>query len=132
MEWLASHSIFCFMYYAVELVLRLFKASQERYIPFGGISIHLKDFKALERKLYKKRDTSLMHPLYIIIGQQNTLMVSISGHSDLVQTLLLVKYSKEHIMGMNLNASLTTLSVIPSIPPLVFSDSAQCMLCPSM
>ena len=97
------------MNYAVGFDLRLFKASQERYLPFGGISIHLKDFKALESKIYKKRDTSLMHPLYLIIGQQNTLMVSISGHSDSVQTFLLVKYSKEHIMGMILNASLTTL-----------------------
>ena len=100
---------FLFMYYAVEFVLRLFKASQERYIPFCGISIHLKDFNALESKIYKKRDTSLMHPLYLIVGQQNTLMVSISGHSDSVRTLLLVKYSMAHIMGMTLNVSLTTL-----------------------
>ena len=72
--------LFLFMYYAIEFVLRAFKESQERYLPLGGISIHLKDFKALERKIYNKRDTSLMHPLYLIVGQQNTLMVSISVH----------------------------------------------------
>ena len=93
------------MYYAIEFVLMAFKASQERYLPLGGISIHLKDFNALESKIYKKRDTSLMHPLYLIIGQQNTLMVSISGHSDSVQTFPLVMCSKEHIMGMTLNVS---------------------------
>ena len=100
------------MYYAVEFVLRAFKASQERYLQFGGISIHLKDFNALDSKIYKKRDIPLsVHPFqYIIkISQQNTLMVSISGHSDSVQTLLLVNYSMAHIMGMTLNASLTTL-----------------------
>ena len=97
------------MNYAVGFDLRLFKASQERYLPFGGISIHLKDFNALESKIYKKRDTSLMHPLYLIIGQQNTLMVSISGHSDWVHTWLLVNYNMAHIMGMTLNVSLTTL-----------------------
>ena len=80
---MASESFhFLFIDNAVGFVLRLFICAQERYLPLGGISIHLKDFKALERKLYKKRDTSLMHPLYLIINQQNTLMVSISGHSD--------------------------------------------------
>ena len=74
--------LFLFMYYAVGFVLMAFKASQERYLPLCGIITHLKDFKALERKIYNKRDTSLMHPLYLIVGQQNTLMVSISGHSD--------------------------------------------------
>ena len=59
-----------------------FKASQERYLSFGGISIPMKDFNALERNIHKKRDTSLMHPLYLTINQQKTLMVSISGHSD--------------------------------------------------
>ena len=103
---MASESFhFLFMYYAVGFDLRLFKASQERYLPLGGIITHLKDFNTLERKIYKKRDTSLMHPLYLIVSQQNTLMVSISGHSDLVQTFLLVKYSKAHIMGMILNVS---------------------------
>ena len=100
------------MHYAVEFVLRAFKASQERYLPFGGISIHLKYFNALESKIYNKREVLIMvHPFqYIItINQQNTLMVSISGHSDSVHTLLLVNYSKAHIMGMTLNASLTTL-----------------------
>ena len=101
------------MYYAVEFVLRLFKASQQRYLHISGIITHLKDFNALESKIYNKRDTSLMHPLYIIVGQQNTLMVSISGHSDLVQTFLLVMCNTEHIMGMTLNESLTTLSAIP-------------------
>ena len=38
------------MYYAVGFVLMAFKASQERYLPFGGISIPMKDFNALERK----------------------------------------------------------------------------------
>ena len=83
---MASESFhFLFMYYSVGFVLRAFKASQERYLPFGGISIHLKDFEALERKIYDKRDIQLLvHPFqYIItINQQNTLMVSISGHSD--------------------------------------------------
>ena len=97
--------LFLFMNCVVEFVLRAFKASQERYLPFGGISIHMKDFKALERNIYKKRDTSLMHPLYLIVGQQNTLMVSISGHSDWVYTLLLVMCNTAHIMGMTLNAS---------------------------
>ena len=76
----------------------------------------MKDFNALERKIYNKRDIPLsVHPFqYIItISQQNTLMVSISGHSDSVHTWRLVNYSKEHIVGMTLNASLTTLSVIP-------------------
>ena len=85
MEWLASHSIFLFIDYAVGFVLMAFKASQERYLPFGGISIHLKDFNVLERKIYKKRDIPLSaYPFkYIItINQQNTLMVSISVHSD--------------------------------------------------
>ena len=100
------------MYYAVGFVLRAFKASQESYLPFGGISIHLKDFNALESKIYNKREVLIMvHPFQyiIIINQQNTLMVSISVHSDSVQTLLLVMCSMEHIMGMTLNASLTTL-----------------------
>ena len=98
-------SHFLFMNYAVGFDLRLFKASQERYLPLGGIITHLKDFKALESKIYNKRDTSLMHPLYLIIGQQNTLMVSISVHSDWVRTFLLVMCSKAHIMGMTLNVS---------------------------
>ena len=51
MGWLASYPIFCFMYYVVGFDLRLFKASQERYLPFGGIITHLKDFKDLERKI---------------------------------------------------------------------------------
>ena len=93
------------MYYAVGFVLRLFITSQERYLPFGGISIPMKDFNALERILYNKRDTSLMHPLYPRVGQQNTLMVSISVHSDLVRTFLLVMCNMAHIMGMTLNAS---------------------------
>ena len=105
MEWLASHSIFLFMYYAVGFDLSAFKASQERYLYLIGIITHLKDFNALESKIYNKRDTSLMHPLYLIVGQQNTLMVSISGHSDSVHTWLLVNYSKAHIMGMTLNVS---------------------------
>ena len=99
---------FLFMYYAVEFVLRAFKASQERYIPFGGISIHLKDFNALESKIYNKREVLIMvHPFQyiIIINQQNILMVSISGHSDWVRTWLLVNYSMAHIMGMTLNVS---------------------------
>ena len=74
--------LFLFMYYVIEFVLRLFKASQERYLHISGITYHLKYFKSLELKIYNKRDTSLMHPLYLIVGQQNTLMVSISGHSD--------------------------------------------------
>ena len=85
MEWLASHSIFCFMYCDVGLAIMVFICAQERYLPFGGISIHMKDFKSLERKIYNKREVLIMvHPFqYIItIGQQNTLMVSISGHSD--------------------------------------------------
>ena len=44
-------SHFLFMYYAIEFVLMAFKASQERYLPFGGITYHLKDFNALERKI---------------------------------------------------------------------------------
>ena len=105
MGWQASYPIFCFMHYAVGLDLRLFKASQERYLPFGGIVIPMKDFNALERKIYNKRDTSLMHPLYLIANQQNILMVSISGHSDSVYTLLLVMCNTEHIKEMTLNAS---------------------------
>ena len=93
------------MYYAVEFVLRLFKASQQRYLHISGIITHLKDFNALESKIYNKRDTSLMHPLYIIVGQQKTLMVSISVHSDSVHTWLLVNYSMAHIKEMTLNAS---------------------------
>ena len=103
---MASESFhFLFIDNAVRFDLSAFKASQERYLYLIGITYHLKYFNALESKIYKKRDTSLMHPLYLIIGQQNTLMVSISGHSDLVQTFLLVKYSKAHIMGMILNVS---------------------------
>ena len=116
MEWLASHSIFCFMYCDVGLAIMVFICAQERYLHISGISIHLKDFNALERKIYNKRDIPLSaYPFQyiIIIGQQNTLMVSISVHSDLVRTWLLVNYSKAHIMGMTLNVSLTTLSVIP-------------------
>ena len=83
---MASESFhFLFMYYAVGFVLREFKASQERYLHLSGIITHLKDFNALESKIYKKRDIPLLvYPFqYIItIGQQNTLMVSISGHSD--------------------------------------------------
>ena len=108
MEWLASHSIFCFIDNAVGFVLMAFKASQERYLPLGGISIHIKYFNALESKIYNKRDIPLsVHPFqYIItINQQNTLMVSISGHSDSVRTWLLVNYSMAHIMGMTLNVS---------------------------
>ena len=77
--------LFLFMYYAVEFVLRAFKASQERYLHISGIITHLKDFNALESKIYNKREVLIMvHPFqYIIIAnQQNTLMVSISGHSD--------------------------------------------------
>ena len=49
---MASESFhFLFMYYAVGFDLRLFKASQERYLQFGGISIHLKDFNALDSKI---------------------------------------------------------------------------------
>ena len=70
------------MYYAVGLAIMVFICAQERYLHIIGIITHLKDFNALESKIYKKRDTSLMHPLYLIVGQQNTLMVSISGHSD--------------------------------------------------
>ena len=114
---MASESFhFLFIDNAVGFVLRAFKASQESYIPFVGISIHLKDFNALESKIYKKRDIPLSaYPFkYIItISQQNTLMVSISVHLHLVRTFLLVKYSMAHIMGMTLNVSLTTLSVIP-------------------
>ena len=50
---MASESFhFLFMYYAVGFDLRLFKASQERYLPFGSISIHMKDFNALESKIW--------------------------------------------------------------------------------
>ena len=98
-------SHFLFMYYTVEFVLKSFKASQERYLHISGIITHLKDFNALESNIYKKRDTSLMHPLYLIANQQNILMVSISGHSDSVHTLLLVNYSMAHIKEMTLNAS---------------------------
>ena len=96
------------MYCYVGLAIIVFICSQERYLPFGGIITHLKDFKALESNIYNKRDIPLSaYPFqYIItISQQNTLMVSISGHSDSVRTLLLVKCSKAHIMGMTLNAS---------------------------
>ena len=83
---MASESFhFLFIDNAVEFDLRLFKASQERYLPLSGIITHLKDFNALDSKIYKKRDILIMvHPFqYIItISQQNTLMVSISGHSD--------------------------------------------------
>ena len=49
---MASESFhFLFMYYAVEFVLMAFKASQERYLQFGGIITHLKDFNALESKI---------------------------------------------------------------------------------
>ena len=106
---MASESFhFLFIYHAVGFVLRLFICSQESYIPFGGISIHLKDFNALESKIYNKRDIPLSaYPFQyiIIINQQNTLMVSISGHSDSVQTFPLVMCSKAHIMGMTLNVS---------------------------
>ena len=82
---LASCLFFLFMYYAVEFVLRLFKASQERYLHLSSITYHLKYFNALYSKIYNKREVLIMvHPFqYIItIGQQNTLTVSISGHSD--------------------------------------------------
>ena len=50
---MASESFhFLFIDNAVEFVLRAFKASQESYLPFGGISIHLKDFNALESKIW--------------------------------------------------------------------------------
>ena len=71
------------MYCDVGLAIMVFICAQERYLPFGGISIHLKDFNALERKIYKKRDIPFsVHPFQyiIIISQQNTLMVSISVH----------------------------------------------------
>ena len=77
--------LFLFMYYDVGLAIMVFICAQERYLQFGGISIHLKDFNALESKIYNKRDIPLSaYPFqYIIItNQQNTLMVSISGHSD--------------------------------------------------
>ena len=81
---MASESFhFLFIDNAVEFVLMAFKASQESYLPFGGIITHLKDFNALERKIYNKREVLIMvHPFqYIItINPQNTLMVSISGH----------------------------------------------------
>ena len=108
MGWLASYPIFLFMYYSVEFVLRLFKASQERYLHLSGIITHLKDFNALERNINNKRDAPLSaYPFQYIIttNQQNTLMVSISGHSDSVHTWLLVNYSMAHIMGMILNVS---------------------------
>ena len=44
--------LFLFIDNAVEFVLRAFKASQERYLPLCGISIHLKDFNALESKIW--------------------------------------------------------------------------------
>ena len=100
--------LFLFIDNAVGFILRLFKASQERYLPFGGIVIPLKDFKRFLSILYKKREIPLsVYPFQYIIttNQQNTLMVSISGHSDSVRTLLLVNYSMAHIMGMTLNAS---------------------------
>ena len=101
-------SHFLFIYYAVGFVLRAFKASQERYLQFGGIITHLKDFKRFLSNIYNKRDILLsVHPFQYIIttNQQNILMVSISGHSDLVYTLLLVMCNTEHTMGMTLNAS---------------------------
>ena len=50
---MASESFhFLFMNYAVGFVLMEFKASQERYLTLCGISIHLKDFNALERKIW--------------------------------------------------------------------------------
>ena len=56
------------MYYAIEFVLMAFKASQERYLPFGGIIIHLKDFNALERNIYNKREVLFsVHPFQYII-----------------------------------------------------------------
>ena len=83
---MASESFhFLFIDNAVGFDLSAFKASQERYLPLGGISIHLKDFNALESKIYNKREVLIIvHPFqYIItINQQNTLMVSISVHSD--------------------------------------------------
>lgn len=81
---MASESFhFLFMYYVVGLDLMAFKASQERYLHISGIITHLKYFNALESKIYNKREVLIMvHPFqYIItINQQNTLMVSISGH----------------------------------------------------
>ena len=73
------------MYCAVGFAIMVFICAQERYLHISGIITHLKDFNALERKIYKKRDIPLSaYPFqYIItINQQNTLMVSISGHSD--------------------------------------------------
>ena len=103
---MASESFhFLFIDNAVEFVLMAFICAINDYLTLCGISIHLKDFNALDSNIYNKRDTSLMHPLYLIIGQQNTLMVSISEHSDSVQTFLLVMCSKAHIMGMILNVS---------------------------
>ena len=75
--------LFLFMYYDVGFDLRLFICAQERYLHLSGITYHLKYFNALESKIYKKRDIPLSaYPFqYIItINQQNTLMVSISGH----------------------------------------------------
>ena len=100
------------MNYAIGFDLSAFKASQERYLLLCGIITHLKDFNTLERNIYNKREVPLsVHPFQyiIIIGQQKILMVSISGHSDSVQTFLLVMYNMEHTMGMILNASLATL-----------------------
>ena len=77
--------LFLFMYCAVGFAIMVFICAQERYLPLGGISIHMKYFNALESKIYNKREVLIMvHPFqYIItINQQNTLMVSISGHSD--------------------------------------------------
>lgn len=108
MGWLASHSIFLFMHYTVGFDLRLFKSSQERYLYISGIITQLKYFNALYSKIYKKREVLIMvHPFKYIIttNQQNTLMVSISGHSDWVQTLLLENRNTEHMMGMTLNVS---------------------------
>ena len=51
MGWQASYPIFLFIDNAVGFDLRLFIASQERYLPLVGIITHLKDFKALERKI---------------------------------------------------------------------------------
>lgn len=108
MGWQASYPIFLFIYNAVGFDLSAFKASQERYLHISGIIIHMKDFNALYSKIYKKRDIPLsVHPFQYIIttNQQNTLMVSVSVHSDSVHTWLLVNYSKAHIMGMTLNVS---------------------------
>ena len=106
---MASESFhFLFIDHAVEFVLMVFKSSQERYLHISGIITQLKDFNALYSNIYNKRDIPLSaYPFqYIItINQQNTLMVSISVHSDSVQTFLLVMCNMAHIMGMTLNVS---------------------------